>query len=113
MKITLKLGGNEKSILGELKKDNLIMTMEMCYHFTLYYKQLTTHLENNRNLLTLSPSKTFLHAHQYHEDQESKYWMVLSRELELLDLNIPKQPLPLPQEISETHQEIITTLQTV
>jgi hypothetical protein len=87
MKVSLSLNSEQKDILRPLVKDNktdLKLDFNKCSDFCQYYK-----LYNNKKTRVIKDVDYILHAHEYDKNDLNTFWLVLNKDLVMLDLCIP------------------------
>jgi hypothetical protein len=108
MKVNLKLNDFEKKQLATLGKNNkLDLTLMMCYNYVQYFKLFNPTFET-----IIENTEYIFHGHCYDSDELSNYWLVLTRELELVDFAIPlnfdiTKPDSSWNQILSKHQNVI------
>jgi hypothetical protein len=83
MKVALSLNTEQKEMLKPIAKD-LTMDFNKCSAFCQYYS-----LFNNKKIKIVKDVDNILHAHEYDKNDSNTFWLVLTKELVMLDLCIP------------------------
>ena len=83
MKVALLLNNEHKEMLKPIIKD-LNMDFNKCSAFCQYYN-----LFNNKKTKIVKDSDNILHSHEYDNNDSNTFWLVLTKELVMLDLCIP------------------------
>jgi len=87
MKVSLSLNSEQKDILRPLVKDmkvDLKLDFDKSAAFCQYYR-----LYNNKKTKVIKDVDNILHAHEYDKNELNTFWLVLNKDLVMLDLCIP------------------------
>lgn len=83
MKVALMLNTEHKDMLKPIVKD-LTMDFNKCSAFCQYYN-----LFNNKKTKVIKDIDLILHAHEYDRNDGNTFWLVLTKNLDMLDLCVP------------------------
>jgi hypothetical protein len=83
MKVALSLNNEQKEMLKPIIKD-LNMDFNKCSAFCQYYN-----LFNNKKNKIVKDIDMILHSHEYDKNDTNAFWLVLTKDLKMLDLCIP------------------------
>ena len=87
MKVPLLLDSDHKEMLKPILKDlakDLVFDFNKCSTFCQYYN-----LFNNKKTKIIKDNDNILHAHEYDKNDNNVFWLILSKDLVMLDLCIP------------------------
>jgi len=83
MKVALSLNNEHKEMLKPIAKD-MTMDFNKCSAFCQYYN-----LFNNKKTKIVKDVDMILHSHEYDKNDLNTFWLVLTKDLTLIDLCIP------------------------
>jgi hypothetical protein len=86
MKINLKLNKNETELFSHFKKD-IEMNIEKLNNFSTYLNLAKKY--NSNDIIIINNHKNILQGINYSSDDDYLYWIILTHDIEFLDVMIP------------------------
>jgi hypothetical protein len=113
MKINLKLNKNEMELFSNFKKD-MEMNIEKLNNFSTYLNLAKKY--NSDDIIIINNHKNILQGINYSSDEDFLYWIIITQDMEFLDIMIPiianMDNDSIYSNLTENEKEIVKTLKT-